>query len=507
MKRQRIFVTGATGGMGYASLKEMLKDTDKQDIVILARNSEKNRKLLAPYMQTNGLQIVWGDLNDYSKVKACVKDCDIVLHIAAFVSPAADYYPERAMKVNYGSTKNIIDAIYGLNQQDKTRLVYIGTVAETGDRMPPIHWGRVGDPIKPSMFDYYAVSKVAAERLVIESGLKYWVSLRQTGIIGRAMSEINDAIMFHNCFDNVLEYCSDRDSARAMKNLCAYHFDGNLPEEFWGHIYNIGGGKSCRIDTYSMFKVLYGEIGLTKLDYVLSPKKQATRNFHGHYYLDSDKLENFLHFRSDSMQYYYDCYLDMLGATRTIARIICKFPGGQRLMGGIMRKKFDKLARTEHGTLHFIEDNVEDHIEAYWGSRKRWVQLPEKLSDMKHFTDWDKVVYIDHGYDESKPESQLDIEDMRKAAQFRGGKLLSTTMKKGDWTTQLEFECAFGHKFKASPRLVLEGGHWCDECERKSWNYGARAKVDPFFAQVWNPLHDADELREYPKVVSELDVK
>ena len=35
-------------------------------------------------------------------------------------------------------------------------------VAETGDRMPPVHWGRVGDPIKPSMFDYYAVSKVAA---------------------------------------------------------------------------------------------------------------------------------------------------------------------------------------------------------------------------------------------------------------------------------------------------------------------------------------------------------
>ena len=80
-------------------------------------------------------------------------------------------------------------------------------------------------------------------------------------------------------------------------------------------------------------------------------------------------------------------------------------------------------------------------------------------------------------------------------------------MKKGDWTTPLEFECAFGHRFKASPRLVLEGGHWCDECERKSWNYGARAKVDPFFAQVWDPLHDPDEMREYPKIVSELDVK
>ena len=364
MEKQRVFLTGATGGMGFASLKEMLKDSDKQDIVILARDSEKNRTILAPYMEINGLEIVWGDLTDYDVVLKCVKDCDLILHIAAFVSPAADYHPKQAMKINYGSTWNLINAIFELGQENHTRFVYIGTVAETGDRMPSIHWGRVGDPIKPSMFDYYAVSKVAAERLVIESGLKYWVSLRQTGIIGRAMSEINDAIMFHNCFDNVLEYCSDRDSARAMKNLCSFFHDGTLDESFWGHIYNIGGGESCRVDTYTMFKVLYGEIGLTRLDYILSPKKQAALNFHGHYYLDSDKLENYLHFRQDSMQYYYDCYLEMLGSLRTASRVICKLPGGQKLMGGIMRRKFDKLARTEHGTIRFIEENVEDHIDA-----------------------------------------------------------------------------------------------------------------------------------------------
>ena len=54
--------------------------------------------------------------------------------------------------------------------------------------------------------------------------------------------------------------------------------------------------------------------------------------------------------------------------------------------------------------------------------------------------------------------------------------------------------------------MVLEGGHWCPECERKSWNYGHRAQVDPFFAQVWTPLHEPDELREYPKAVTELEV-
>lgn len=506
MKKQTVFITGATGGMGFESLKQILEDKEKQNIIILVRDSEKNRKLLKDYQDIPELTIKWGDLTNYQDVYDCVKEADIVLHIAAFVSPAADYYPDKAMKNNLGSTKNIVDAIIDQGRELEVKLVNIGTVAETGDRMPPIHWGRVGDPLKPSMFDYYAVSKIAAERYVIESGLKYWVSLRQTGIIGKAMAGIVDAIMFHNCLDNVLEYVSDRDSGRLMRNLCLYTADGTLQDEFWGHIYNIGGGESCRVSTYEMYQRLYGDIGFTNLDYVIDPKWYATRNFHGHFYLDSDKLENYLHFRQDSIEYFYDAYKENLGATVGASKVICKFPGGQKLMGSIMKKVFLKQALTEHGTVHFIRDHVDDHIDAYWGSKKNWDNIPDKLSDMKHFTDWDKKIVLDHGYDETKPESELNLADVAGAAKFRGGECLSESMETGNWSNKLKFQCAFGHTFEASPRLILEGGHWCPECERKSWNYGKRAKVAPFFAQVWNPLHEEDEIREYPKAVSDLDV-
>ena len=176
--------------------------------------------------------------------------------MAAFVSLAADYHPATAMRVNFGGTRNLVETVRELGQADATALVYIGTVAEMGDRMlgtvaemgdrmPPIHWGRVGDPIKPSMFDYYAVSKVAAERYVIESGLRRWVSLRQTGIIGPAMARVRDAIQLHNCLDNVLEYVSDRDSCTMMAHLASYDAAGSLPGAFWGHVYNVGGGEAC----------------------------------------------------------------------------------------------------------------------------------------------------------------------------------------------------------------------------------------------------------------------
>ena len=321
------------------------------------------------------------------------------------------------------------------------------------------------------------------------------------------MNEIDDAIIFHNCLDNVLEYVSDRDSAVLLRNLCRKNLTGRLGNNFWQHIFNIGGGECCRISAYELFSKLFEAIGIKDISAALDSKWFATRNFHGQYYLDSGKLNDILEFQNDCMCYNTDCYLKALGPTAAVSRIITKLPGGQKLIGNSMKKRFLKTARTEHGTVNFIENSREEHISAYWGSKKAWESIPS-LEDFRHFTGWDTVVHIDHGYDESKPESELEIEGVRGAAKFRGGKCLSEDMKKGDWSAKLRFECAFGHEFEASPRLILEGGHWCPVCERESWNYHNRAKVDPFFAQVWNPLHGADEEPiEYKKIVSELDVK
>ena len=108
----RVFMTGAGGGMGFESFKQMLPDLGKlYDLVLLLRDSEKNRKLFAPYLDTPGLSIHWGDLLNREDVAACVRGADIVLHIAAFVSPQADYFPKKAMANNYGSTRNLIEAI------------------------------------------------------------------------------------------------------------------------------------------------------------------------------------------------------------------------------------------------------------------------------------------------------------------------------------------------------------------------------------------------------------
>ncbi len=495
----KIFLTGASGNMGTMGMQEILKDPENV-VTTLVLPTERDKQIMKQYEGNPRVIIHWGDLTDYDAVKKCVQGSDIVLHVGALVSPAADYRPELAMKVNYGSTINIIRAIRETGGIEKVKLVYIGTVAETGDRMPPIHWGRVGDPLKPSVHDYYAVSKIAAERAVIELGLKYWVSLRQTGILSKHMANIEDSIMFHNCLDNVLEYVTDRDSGVLLRNICR-----PLPDGFWCHIYNIGGGETCRVSCYEMFREMFGRIGITDLDAALEGNWFATRNFHGTYYLDSDKLNNYLHFRSGSLEYFYKFYMEKLGGTAKAAKIITRLPGGQKLIGAVMKRRFYKLAMGERGTMNFIKNNRSDFINPFFISADEWKKIP-KISRMKHFTEWDKVVHIDHGYDESKPESQLSLTDLKQAASFRGGECVSGSMAAGDMKTPLKFRCAFGHTFSASPRLVLEGGHWCPQCERESWNYQEMAKVNPFFAQVWYPLHSRNETpHTYRKIVSELD--
>jgi len=510
MSKQRIFLSGATGGMGFPSMKALLQDIEEIELVILASPSKKNKNMLKPFFNIKGFSIVWGDLLNFNDIKTCVAGVDIVLHLGGLVSPRADYFPELTMKTNFNSAKNIVRAIKELNQAEKTRLVYISTVAVTGDRMPPIHWGRIGDPIKPSVFDYYALSKIAAERHIIESGLPFWVSLRQTGIIGHAMADIEDAIMFHQCLDNVLEYASDRDSAVMLRNLCRKErgndksSESSLGSDFWGHIFNIGGGESCRISAYNLYKKLFGMIGIKKLSYVMDSNWSAMRNFHGQYYLDSDKLNNILNFQNDGMDYFYKAYLKKLGIITLISKIITKFPGGQKLIGSIIKKRFSKLTKTENGTVRFIEENMEDRISAFWGSKEAYQAIPP-IDKFIPFSDWDNIVHIDHGYDETKPETELNLQDIKEAAKFRGGECLSGSMTTGNWTEKLQFRCAFNHEFDASPRLVLEGGHWCPVCERESWNYYERAKVDSFFAQVWYPLHDKNEKKwKYIKKFSEL---
>ncbi|MDE6511508.1 MAG: NAD-dependent epimerase/dehydratase family protein, partial [Muribaculaceae bacterium] len=152
---KKIFLTGATGVMGSRGLKELTAESGRYEVAVLARDSKKNRKILAPYI-SEGVKVIWGDLLDKEAVARGTSHADIVLHVGGMVSPAADWHPEQTIKTNVGAMQNIIEA--ALPRKNEVKVVYIGSVSQYGNREAPNHWGQCGDPLTPALFDAYAYS-------------------------------------------------------------------------------------------------------------------------------------------------------------------------------------------------------------------------------------------------------------------------------------------------------------------------------------------------------------
>ena len=462
--------------MGSAGLAELFARRDEFNITVLVRDTKRNRRKMAKY--GDAIRIVWGDLMNYDDVLNATSGADYVLHVGGLVSPRADYKPKSVLKVNITAAENVVKAVKAQPNSDNIKVVYIGSVAQTGDRREPLHWGRTGDPIFPSIFDYYAISKCRAERIFAESGLKHWVSLRQSGILYPAILKNMDPIMFHVPIRGVLEWATVEDSGRLLANVCGE----DVPEEFWCKFYNIGSGAEYRLTNYDFECYLLKSINCPAPEKMFDVKWFATHNFHGQYYLDSDKLEEYLHFRANvPVGEYFAQMASTLPWFYSLAKLAPAW-----LLKPVMRYiASDKI----FGTLGWLKTGNEQRIKAYFGSREEREKIGswEEMSDI-HLAGEEEAERLNHGYDESKPLAELDIEDMRQAAEFRGGKCLSKTMTKGDLATKLEWECAFGHRFEASPALVLLGGHWCEECMPAPWRFDEEAKRNPFLAQVWNKM-------------------
>ncbi len=471
--RTTVFLTGGSGNWGRATLREFRgRDVD---VIALVLPTERDRAAIAEFDDMANLEVFFGDLTDYDAVEACVRRADFVLHVGAVVSPLADAQPELAHRVNIGSMRNIIRAVAAQPDPARIGVVGIGSVAETGDRPAPYHWGRVGDPIRVSQFDEYGQTKVIAERMLVDSGLPKWAWLRQTGIFHPGLlAGDNDPIVFHTPLAGVLEWVSVEDSARLLANIC----EPEVPAEFWGGIHNIGGGEGWRISNWEFQERLFRAMGVADPRGWYERNWFATQNFHGQWYTDSDRLEALVPFRRDSFD-------------EAAARAVAGLPDSARKAGTvpawIIRNFVMKpLSRKPRGTMHAIRSGNTAEINAHFGSLEAWKAIgtwstftPPRLSH--------EAVLLDHGYDESKDAAEWSASDYEGVAAFRGGRLVTAQPVVGDIATPLEWECAEGHAFSGSPRLILTGGHWCPECVKRSAAYGEQAARNAFLAQLETP--------------------
>ncbi len=470
MSKKKICLTGASGSMGGEAFKELLKNRDKYDIVLLLRPSRKNKKAFAPYEGQEGIAIVWGDLCHGPDIDRFVDGADHVLHAAALIPPKADHRPAECRAVICDGTANIVSAIKKQPAgADRIRLVFIGSVAEYGDRLPPMHMLRVGDPLRPTVGDIYSTAKVATERMVIESGIKYWCVLRQTFIAIPNLLSLMDPIMFHQPLNTHIELITSADAGYGLARTV------EAPEDFYGRVYNMSGGPSCRVIYSEYLASMWKVFGLGDYRKAMSPNWFATRNFHCGWYEDSDVLNQYLgHWRHT-----LDDYEKMVAAT---------IPWYLKL-GGKIAPAFVVRAvmKTMCDPLKWIRRNEEEKIKAFFGSREVW----EKIPDWDGYEEWigkesEKAVSTP----KEVASAHSNPDDIQAMAESRGGQCLAPAS--ADLKGKLKWRCGLGHEWEAAPQLVRLG-HWCPQCAPPPWDYDTIAGVDPLLAYYYYANHRKDE--------------
>lgn len=374
----KVFMTGATGTMGMAALRELASRSGHPTYILLARDSKKNRRLLAPYLNSEGFEVIWGDLLDATSVSRGIAEADMCLHVGGMVSPLADHYPEKTLEVNLGSMRNIIDSVLSLPDPSRCPVVYIGSVSQYGPHNIPDHWVDASSPQIPAKYDTYAYSKIEAERMMRESGIPKWASLRLGSILSAdLLKKGTDPITFHVPMRGVLEWTTDSDCGRLLANLSSV----KLPAEFWNRAYNIGSGKSFRLTYHEFETMLLRTLGCPPPEKIFEPAWFATGNFHGAFFRDSDLLESFLHFRGhDDADTHFKKMKEGLPWYFRLTPIAPAFVIKMFMKSIAGKWPFGPLSWISESEPHKPDTprkrKAEDMVNAFFGSRQQWENIP-----------------------------------------------------------------------------------------------------------------------------------
>lgn len=165
----KILVTGGAGYIGSILIPMLLQ---KGYQVVLFDNFTWGIKPILHFVRHPDLEIMSGDIRDLKSIQSAMKNCEIVIHLAAIVGyPACAQDHEKAVSTNVQGTKNIVDSL-GRNQ----RLIFASTGSTYG-KVEGICTEET--PIDP--LTLYGSTKWEAENRVREAG---GVSLRFATVFG-----------------------------------------------------------------------------------------------------------------------------------------------------------------------------------------------------------------------------------------------------------------------------------------------------------------------------------
>ena len=279
---KRVLVTGAAGAIGLNLIKYLLAE-GKYEITALDLKNKKVYKRLKRYRKR--INIIYGDILDRNLIENLVKDHDVVIHLSTCMPPLAEYKRELAQLIEYTGTENIVRAINYYNP--KCYLVYASSTSLYKEQQ-----GHVDNKIKLGEYDYFNEAKEMAEKLICKK-IKNYTIVRVPLVLSDLRTE---SFIYNIKRSDYIELISKEDAAYAF----CHSLDkvSSLNKK----IINIGGGATCRVVYRELLVDILKYHGLS-FNYLLTTIFIA-KNYNSPVLLDSDKSNEILNYRNDSIQSY-----------------------------------------------------------------------------------------------------------------------------------------------------------------------------------------------------------
>ena len=172
----KIVVTGGAGFIGLHLVNHLLKEENQITILDNFSNSDKN---LTKILQHKNLKIIEGDIRKIDDMNNCLKEQDIVIHLAAKISVSQSILnPSETFEVNVDGTKNVLEACKK-NYVKKIIIASSAAVYGEGSSGMKLKESAKTNPISP-----YGKSKLKMEQEIEKNNKIDCVILRFFNIFG-----------------------------------------------------------------------------------------------------------------------------------------------------------------------------------------------------------------------------------------------------------------------------------------------------------------------------------
>ena len=117
----RVLLTGATGFVGSAILRQLIRRGDTVRTLVRSTSDQRN-------LRDIDCEVYLGDINDLDSIKTAISDCQVLFHVAADYRLWAPN-PDEITKTNIIGTQNIMNAARTANIE---KIIYTSSVATLG---------------------------------------------------------------------------------------------------------------------------------------------------------------------------------------------------------------------------------------------------------------------------------------------------------------------------------------------------------------------------------------